>query len=518
MTGTSQRERAARQWIAALIFGASSCVGLLPALADGPSPYMQAQAEREKKLPTDPGALRALANGGSADAQNRLALLYINGNGVPKDVEKGIKLLHAAAAQNHPVAELNLGILTSAGLGVAKDPAAAVQWFRKAAQQGDPGAQNQLGLAYEHGTGVPQNYADARDWYGKAVEQDHAEALFNLGIMNERGEGAAADQTAAVGLFRKSAEKGFALAQIDLANHYLTGQGVAADARLAYFWSSVGASHVPANQATVAATVRDRATHQLSPEDVMRIQEMARQWQPGTDVAALIQGLPAAAAPEKKALPNGATVVVRSAGTGFAVTKNGFALTNAHVVPACKALTVRAPDGTSHVATVISREERVDLALIKIDHTFSHIAAFREDRGIRQGDEVVVYGFPLIGVLADQGNLTTGMVSALAGVGNDSRMIQISAPVQQGNSGGPVVDTSGNIVGVVVSKLNALKIANTTGDMAQNINFAIKANVARDFLEANAVSYATAKSAKKMETADLADRMKDYTVQVLCDH
>ncbi len=187
------------------------------------------------------------------------------------------------------------------------------------------------------------------------------------------------------------------------------------------------------------------------------------------------------------------------------------------MVPSCKALTVHAPDGTSHVATLINRDERIDLALLKIDHPFEHAATFREDRPIRQGDEVVVYGFPLIGVLADQGNLTTGMVSALAGVGNDSRLLQISAPVQQGNSGGPVVDTSGNIVGIVVSKLNALKIANTTGDVAQNINFAIKASVARDFLEANAVTYATAKSAHKMETADLADRMKDYTVEVQCD-
>src|SRR5262249_4954932 len=153
----------------------------------------------------------------------------------------------------------------------------------------------------------------------------NAEALFNLGIMNERGEGAAADQTEAVRLFRKSAEKGFALAQIDLANHYLTGAGVAADPRLAYFWSAVGAGRVQDNQAGVASTVRDRATHLLSPDEVMRIQDRVRQWQPGTDVAALM-GLPAAA-PEKTAPPKGATVVVRSTGTGFAVTKNGFALT-----------------------------------------------------------------------------------------------------------------------------------------------------------------------------------------------
>ena len=80
-----------------------------------------------------------------------------------------------------------------------------------------------------------------------------------------------------------------------------------------------------------------------------------------------------------------------------------------------------------------------------------------------------------------------------------------------------MLDAQSPSLGIVVSKLNALKIANATGDVAQNINFAIKASVARDFLEANAVTYATAKSAKKMDTPDLADRMKAYTVEVQCD-
>ena len=489
----------------------------LPAWADDAvlTPH-QMQLERDRTLPSDPGALRKLAETGNADAENRLGVYYLSGRGVPKDVAEGIRWFRRAAAQKQPVAELNLGLLYDAGVGVAKDDAQAAMWFRLAAEQGDPGAQNHLGFAYEHGRGVTQNYAAALDWYRKAAAQADAEAEFNLGIMRERGEGGAVDQAEAMSWLGKSAERGYAMAQIDMANHYLAGLGVARDPRLAYFWASIGAPRAPANQVAVATTIRDRATKALPPDEVMRIQSLAGQWHPGVAVATLIPSAPPSAI-AKDAAPQG-TVVVRSMGTAFAVTHSGFALTNAHVVPACKTLTAHAPDGQTFPATLITRDERIDLALLKVDHIFPHAATFRDDRAIRQGDDVVVYGFPLMGVLADQGNLTTGMVSALAGVGNDSRLLQISAPVQQGNSGGPVVDTSGNIVGVVVSKLNALKIANTTGDVAQNINFAIKASVARDFLDANAVIYELAKSAHKMETADLADRMKTYAVEVQCDH
>ncbi|HEY1722387.1 MAG TPA: trypsin-like peptidase domain-containing protein [Magnetospirillaceae bacterium] len=501
--------------LGAVILAASLVAGIASAWAAEDPNSQQALVEREKNLPNDVAGLLPLALVGNADAQNRLGLIYINGKGVPRNLIEGVKWLRRAADKGHPVAELNLGLLYSAGLGVPKDPIEAATWLRRAADQNNPGAQNHLGFAYEHGVGVEQDYALALGWYRKAAAQNDPEAEFNLGIMNERGEGGPKDQAAAVEWLRKSAEHGFALAQIDLANHYLAGEGVTRDARLSYFWAAIGAPHAPENQIATANTMRDRAVQSLSPDEVVRIQNLASQWRPGMSVAALMPSAPPNETAPQSA-PHG-TVIVRSMGTAFVVTHDGFAITNAHVVPDCKSVTVHEPDGVKHVATVLNRDEHVDLALLKIDHVFAHPATFRDDRSIRQGDDVVVYGFPLNGVLADQGNLTTGMVSALAGIGNDTRLLQISAPVQQGNSGGPVVDISGNVVGVVVSKLNALKIANSTGDMAQNINFAIKENVARDFLEANAVSYVTAKSVRKMETADLADQMKTYTVEVQCD-
>jgi S1-C subfamily serine protease len=88
--------------------------------------------------------------------------------------------------------------------------------------------------------------------------------------------------------------------------------------------------------------------------------------------------------------------------------------------------------------------------------------------------------------------VTTGIISSLAGLHNDTRFLQISAPVQPGNSGRPLHDSSGNIVGVVSAKLDALRMVKATGDIPQNINFAIKTGALRDFLDNSAVPYQTA--------------------------
>jgi S1-C subfamily serine protease len=92
----------------------------------------------------------------------------------------------------------------------------------------------------------------------------------------------------------------------------------------------------------------------------------------------------------------------------------------------------------------------------------------------------------LPGLLASEANVTTGTVSALAGIGNDTRL-QVTVAVQPGNSGGPLLGLRGRVVGVVVGKLDAVQIASVTGDIPQNVNFAIKAGVAQTFLQASGV-------------------------------
>jgi uncharacterized protein len=118
--------------------------------------------------------------------------------------------------------------------------------------------------------------------------------------------------------------------------------------------------------------------------------------------------------------------------------------------------------------------------------------------------------------MANQMNVTTGTVSALAGLQDNAAQLQITAPIQPGNSGGPLLDRSGHVVGVVVSKLDALAIASQSGTIPENINFAVKGEVARTYLDSRGVDYLTAASGAAQATADIAEAAKAYTVFITC--
>jgi S1-C subfamily serine protease len=204
-----------------------------------------------------------------------------------------------------------------------------------------------------------------------------------------------------------------------------------------------------------------------------------------------------------------------TAGTGFFVTSDGSIVTNAHVVENCSDIRVTTDQRAMAVAKVIARDSRNDLALLSSTLTTKKPAAFRTS--IRLGEGVEAFGYPLTDVLAKSGNFTLGNVSALVGMGEDSRYLQISAPVQPGNSGGPLLDQNGNVVGVVSAKLNALKLMLVTnGDIPQNVNFAIRASIVTSFLDANSVAYATGSAAQSMQSADLADQAKAMSAFIEC--
>jgi TonB family protein len=206
---------------------------------------------------------------------------------------------------------------------------------------------------------------------------------------------------------------------------------------------------------------------------------------------------------------------MKSSGTGFVVSRQGHILTNYHVVDGCTSIRVTT-DGQKKELTIVGADAENDLAVLKLPAPALSVARFREGRIIRPGDSVVVVGFPLHGLLASEANVTTGTLSALAGIRNDTRFLQVTAPVQPGNSGGPLLDQSGNIVGVVESKLNALIIAKATGDIPQNINFAINGAVAKSFLDSHGVEYETRPSTKKVESAEIGAAAKKFTLLLEC--
>ncbi|MBN8890036.1 MAG: hypothetical protein BGP12_21755 [Rhodospirillales bacterium 70-18] len=177
-----------------------------------------------------------------------------------------------------------------------------------------------------------------------------------------------------------------------------------------------------------------------------------------------------------------------STGSGFLV-GDTWALTNHHVVAGCTRIVVRNDRRQTATATVQADDPARDLALLAVPPGAGTPLVFRDGPPVERGEQVVTYGFPLYGLLTSGPTLTTGDVSALSGIGDNPLHLQISAPVQPGNSGGPVMDRNGHVIGVVVSKLNALRVSKLTGgDVPQNVNFAIKGTEAAAFLAAHGVA------------------------------
>ena len=413
---------------------------------------------------------RSLADKGDAAAQYNLGEMYAYGRGVPENRTEGVKWLRLAAEQGHVDAQTSLaGLYFREALLHKGDYTEAVKWFRLAADQGDSHGQFVLGIMYHEGEGVPQNYAEAAKWYSLAAEQGDYGAQLYLGTM------------------------------------YANGEGVPQNYVKAYMWASLAAA-----KAAPLMKNRDIIAGLMTPAQIAEAQKLAAEWRPRTSSAAEQEIT-------RRSLSSEKPETAATSGTAFFVSDKGEALTNAHVVEDCRRINVNG--GT---ARLVARDGTNDLALLTTEQHPAQWAHWRVL--VRQGEDVVAYGFPLTGMLSSGGNVVTGNVTVLAGLGDDSRFLQISAPVQPGNSGGPLLDRYGNVIGVVVAKLNALKFASATGDIPQNVNFAIKASVAVAFLDAQRITYSaeappplpTGYKLDGLSTPDIAARAQALAAQVVC--
>ncbi len=204
-----------------------------------------------------------------------------------------------------------------------------------------------------------------------------------------------------------------------------------------------------------------------------------------------------------------------STGTGFYISKDTI-VTNFHVVTGCTELHIRKNGADRGSAQVVAASRSDDLAALRTAVTSSSFLKLRVGAPIKPAEAVLVFGYPLAGALSSTGNTTLGNVTALTGLNEDSRFIQISAAVQPGNSGGPAVDDSGRLMGVVVSKLNAMAIAQRTGDIPQNVNFAIKVSTLMSFLEAHNVAYEIDGATHEMSNTQRAELAEASSTQLEC--
>lgn len=217
------------------------------------------------------------------------------------------------------------------------------------------------------------------------------------------------------------------------------------------------------------------------------------------------------------------------------MSKTGHVITNQHVVSDCKKVTVGDKADKQVQADVLEKDARNDLALLKISslkmassETQSLIqklglavvplasdGLLRSD-DVDLGEDVLVAGYPYGEIFGDAIKVTKGIVSSNRGMGDDITQFQIDAAVQPGNSGGPIYDQKGNIVGVVVSQLNKLKFAKMVGSIPENVNFGITASTVRQFLSSSGLPSKWSERSKKVSTRDLAKIAKNQAVMVVC--
>lgn len=201
---------------------------------------------------------------------------------------------------------------------------------------------------------------------------------------------------------------------------------------------------------------------------------------------------------------------VGSSGSGFIVSDEGHILTNAHVIDGCDAIFV---DGV--VASLIDASGEFDLALLKTTLSAEKTVAIFSARPAMLNSDVTVVGFPYAGLLGGI-NVTRGAVSSLKGLRGDANKFQITAPVQSGNSGGPLLAADGEVIGVVVSKLDATVMAQNGGDVPQNVNFAIRGEIAKLFLAQNQVEPKLSLDNLAIAPEQLAKSAAQFTTFIEC--
>ena len=431
---------------------------------------------------------RMAGDQGDAAAQSNLGVLYVNGRGVAKDEKAAAAWFHKAAQQGDADAQFNLGINYAQGRGVEQDDKAAAEWFRKAAEHGDADAQLILGLVYYTGRGVKADEKVAAEWYRKAAEQGKAQAQFHLGALYTEGRAFPKDEKEAVKWYQKAADQGYAEGQCSLAAMYSRGEGVPKNLVFAYKWRLLAAS-----QGDSISKEAVRALESImTPGQIAEGQRLAAAFVPvseGSEAA----GSPGVAAGRPRSLleregmepaePRRAgreEQTVKGWGTGFFISPQGHILTADHVVSGAARVMVRDASGLSRSARVLRRNEDDDIAVLKIERVKGNWLQLAGAGGGRMGESVFTIGFPNPEVQGEMAKFSDGRISSLSGIRDDPRNLQLSIPALPGNSGGPVLDGEGRVIGMLIQKLNDVKMLEAFGNAAPNVSYAVKsAQIAR---------------------------------------
>jgi len=501
---------------------------------------------------------RKAADRGDATAPLMIGAMYDNGKGVSKNDGEALKWYRMAADRGHATAQLFLGDIYASGKGTPQNYILAHLWLNRAAASEPSGevhdnAVRILGLIARSMT--PAQIAGAQTLWRQCIASDYKNCVPEIPAPPSN-QVARRDDVPPAAEARRSASAEAGTAADDERRRragFLPGSDRAGNVKRCLQVQGeemektakcveTELRRLGHNQTEPAAVVADAIVGLCRARDAVGMEDRYFQFCGGfgmtpadydkimnhyfarvrdTVLSKIVEArtpqphspTSQSARAEDKVSPSPATLDgVTSTGTGFFVSDRGHIVTNAHVVAGCRVLRASSGGPLRKVAV----DEESDLALYTAAERPGTFARLRGGRGARPGEPVVAVGFPLSGLLSTDPIVTTGVISALSGIGNDRRRIQITAPLQPGNSGGPLLGENGSVVGVAVEKLDALKFAEILDDLPQNVNFAVSAGTLQSFLNAKGVPYALDDSKATKSPADIAAEAAHYTVLLEC--
>ena len=206
-------------------------------------------------------------------------------------------------------------------------------------------------------------------------------------------------------------------------------------------------------------------------------------------------------------------IMSASSGSGFAVATDGYLVTNNHVIDGCQKIFVHRR-GKKYEADIVSFDQRNDLALLKGNFQPDIVLPLTTAKP-QLAQDIYVSGYPFGLNISSSVKVTKGIISSLTGIGNNLAEMQIDAALQSGNSGGPILDEYGNVVGVAVAKLDVKFALENFGAIPENTNFGVKANIVEALLDANGVNYQHGK-AEKPSGAEFSNMLSNGTYYISC--
>lgn len=384
------------------------------------------------------------------------------------------------------------------------DFARAFQLWLPLAQQGQVTAQINIGVMYDYGKGVPQNYASAAEWYRAAALQNHVIAQYNYGVFLGEGKVAAVGDEDAQHWLLKAATQGYADAQYKLGIMYAQNAvGQEQKAAASEWLYKAGITYLSSGDSSGAASATSAlkaidSDHHLALELDARAAKNIR--------------------PSLEDIGESHSTSV-STGTAWSVA-TGYAVTNHHVVAGKSSIYLTNHKGEKVLATVVASDVEHDIALLSVAHGKLPPALFLAASNARLGASVFTIGFPRVDVMGKTPKLSLGIISSINGLSDDPTSYQISVPIQPGNSGGPLINMRGEVVGLITTMLGTVGTNNGEPQPLASINYALKADYVEALLRnlpdrSTMVEKSVAHDSDNLEA--LADRIQHSVMIVMAE-